>query len=262
MRTLLLSLVCIFSVSCTETGIYEDTGLSTFGLILAIGFIVFCFSMAFKIARRNKDQAILDKLREQEMDKIRQEATAMVASEDNRMYVAFYEGRDVLKLSNWDQEIRFENLLWVELKVNDNTVSRQLNAAAIERATDEGFSIRGLEDLDNTDRAIDFQRIDRIEINIGQKDYSNPIVSVLCYLRRSKIYEEPNVLNQALQFAQSATDMVGTLLVWLEEKEMGVLVAEENHTNVIDEVVRAKELMAQGVLTAEEFDAVKKRILE
>lgn len=259
MKIVFICFISIFITSCTTTDIYGHKQLSIFGWLLLIGFIIFCFSKGFQVAKRNKKQALLIETQRKRIEEIRQNATEFVISDDDRMYIAIYENDKILKLSSRDQELKFDDILWIELKIDNNIIAQQSNEAAIERAITNGMLINKSGYTQCTKSSVVSQQINRIDIVIGQKNSANPIISFLCYLRISQFQEDPNM---ALRFAQDATNMISALLVRLEAEENSAPISIKNNTNKgYNELVRAKELMDAGILTSEEFNDLKKNIL-
>lgn len=275
MKIILLLFVVIVSqlTSCT-TDMYGNSKISGIGWLIIVILVIGALIPLIRIALRREQQGydrmkIEDDQRTQKISQLKALATTVISDNDNKQYIAIYESENRIVISD-DRTIRIDDLLWVELRIDDNIITQKSNANTVGRAIVGGVLAGGAGAIIGglSGKTTQKKEIKKINIIIGQRDLSEPIITLNCYEvdpMHSKWFEDARAVDM-LNYAQQVTDLLSVIIEAQEKYAQGsenVQMSNDNqHLSVADELKKLKDLLDSGILTPDEFQEQKKRLLE
>lgn len=238
-------------------------------VIIGGGFIALVIATLKWKEDAKEEGAKIKETRDQKIAELTASATTVIFDDNKERWIAVYEQEGIIKTSTYTT-IKMSQLLWVELRVDDNVVAQKSTANIIGRsilggvlAGGTGAIIGGL-----SGSAKHQKNINKISVVIGQNDLSKPTIVQEYYTFKKgyvKEYYEQQSQNM-LRYAQKVTDLLSVIIEAqdksTQETENAQMSNDNQHLSVADELKKLKDLLDSGILTPDEFQEQKKKLLE
>lgn len=236
-------------------------GLGAFIVVLVIWGIIVSIKGPSKTEQKKID-AYKKRAYEKKcaIDEIKSAATAFVADKDNTKYMAVYETERRIEFSSWDK-VGFDEIYAVELVIdNQITIEKSGLGRAVVGGIFAGEAGAVVGAVTGTSKQK--SKAQKIDVVLKLKNINKPAI-VLTYFDYDKVknfrkeYIE-HLRNSMFVFATQIVNTIDAVLV-KESNKQSTAVSEGT---VIDEIIKAKGLLDSGVITQEEFDAIKANLLK
>ena len=169
--------------------------------------------------------------------------------------------------------IPFEDIINVELIENGTTLSTKSTMRTIGGSLVGGAVAGGagaiVGGLSGNSKQI--QKFTDVQIRMRIRDLNNPVLLIKCFDAKTMTVEGKPVKPDSLagwsykegkEHAQRILDLVSVIIDDVDKKRGGTQsVSSEDSTSIADELAKLSDLKAKGVLTQEEFDQQKEKLL-
>lgn len=170
----------------------------------------------------------------------------------------------VLLEIGYERLISYDDVMAVELIIDDKTyqsrsLGRTLGGSIIGGLLGGGAGaiVGGLSGNQEINK-----KIDKIVVNIKVRDIKQPAINIVCYDSQNNHSSVKRYLEQATRI----TDMMNVIIDELNSKSQSLVdnnaQAENNHLSLAEELSKLAELRDKGILTEEEFETQKKKMLK
>ena len=164
--------------------------------------------------------------------------------------------------------VSYEDIIKVELIENGTTLTskstmRTLGGAALGGfiAGGAGMVVGGLSGKTTT-----VQEVNEIKVKILLRDIDNPEVSIIINRVRLHVKKDKEIYNQRKAEAQKIVDMVSVIIDQVDKKNKQSIAQDKNKevpdiSNIADELQKIVNLKERGILSEEEFNTLKSKLL-
>ena len=193
---------------------------------------------------------------------------------DNRYVFAIDENSKQIILINEDNKriVPFNKIISVDVIENNKTISSKSSARTIGGAVVGGAIAGGAGAIIGglSGNTTNKKKVSKLSVKIIVRDINNPSLIIDCFDAKTMTYaneietegEGGTIYNQCVSHANRIADMISVIIDSEDEKEKSVTTLQGNMSDFIaDELDKLAKLKEKGILTEEEFDIQKQRLL-